>query len=115
MIAVECDRNMIVCLLRNWRPNRLLPKGYRLSRDRPLLIAKQNGVCPLCAEPLANDGNATHIDHERTVQEFAEKVLNRVLTFDEAYSQLWHDSNLRATHRGCNYARNNLAAPLLNP
>jgi hypothetical protein len=106
MIMVECDKNMIVCLLRNWRPNRLLPKGYRLSRDRPMLIANQNGKCPLCAEPLTNDGKATHIDHEITVKVFADKVLNGELTFDDAYRQLWDGSNLRATHRGCNYARN---------
>jgi hypothetical protein len=113
MIMVECDKNMIVHLLRNWRPNRLLPNGYRLSRDRPRLIAKQDGICPLCAGahgPLTNDGRATHIGHEVTVQVSANKIFTGELTFDDAYGQLWDGSNLRATHHRCNYARKNLDA-----
>lgn len=108
-MMIDCDKNMIVHLLRNWRPNRLLPQGVRLATLRPRLIAKQEGVCPLCREPsklLANDGKDTHIDHDATVNELADRVLQGQLTFDEAYRQLWDDSNLRAVHRGCNYNRN---------
>ena len=107
-MMIDCDENMIVHLLRNWRPNRLRPRGFRLARDRPRLIAVQDGVCPLCSGsrgPLTNDGEATHIDHVETVKAFADKVLRGELAFDDAYRQLWDDSNLRATHRGCNYAR----------
>lgn len=66
----------------------------------------QNGVCPLCPELLVNDGKVTHIDHIVTVEAFADKVTQGELTFDEAYRQLWEDSNLRAAHRRCNYDRN---------
>lgn len=65
----------------------------------------QNGICPLCPKPLVNDGNVAHIDHLVTVKAFSDKVLQGELTFDEAYRQLWEDSNLRAVHRGCNYER----------
>jgi len=103
---IDCDKNMIVHLLRNWRPNRLRPRGFRLAHDRPRLIAIQSGTCPLCSEPLINDGKDTHIDHVVTVKVFADRVFRGELTFDEAYRQLWEDSNLRAAHRKCNYARN---------
>jgi hypothetical protein len=66
----------------------------------------QNGACPLCPESLVNEGKITHIDHVLTVKAFADKVLQGELTFDEAYRQLWNDSNLRAVHRRCNYHRN---------
>ena len=110
-MMIECDRNMIVHLLRNWRPNRLRPQGFRLANERPRLIAKQNGICPVpsppCPKsPLVNDGKVTHIDHVETVNAFLDKVLQGELTFDEAYLQLWDDSNLRAVHHGCNYDRN---------
>ncbi len=108
-MMIECDRNMIVHLLRNWRPNRLRPQGFRLAKERPRLITKQKRVCPLCKKkkkPLVNDGKVTHIDHVVTVKALAEKVLQRELTFDEAYRQMWKDSNLRAVHHGCNYDRN---------
>lgn len=106
VISIECDKNMVVHLLRNWRPHRLQAKGFRLEHQRPRLIALRNGVCPCCPEPLVDDGKVTHVDHHQTVQQFAERVLKRELTFDEAYRQLWDDSNLRAVHRKCNYARN---------
>src|SRR5258708_27290558 len=102
-MMIECDKNMIVALLRNWRPNRLRPQGFRLSRDRPRLIAMQEGICPLCPEGLTDDGKSTHIDHIVTVKVFADKVFHGELTFDDAYRQLWDNSNLRAAHRGCNY------------
>ncbi|MGH9548805.1 MAG: hypothetical protein ACRD3W_05485 [Terriglobales bacterium] len=54
---------------------------------------------------LVNDGRVTHIDHIVTVKEFADKVFKGDLTFDEAYEQLWNDSNIRAVHRKCNYNR----------
>jgi 5-methylcytosine-specific restriction endonuclease McrA len=108
MMMVECDRNMIVHLLRNWRPNRLRPQGFRLAHERPRLIAMQNGVCPLCRKPLTDDSKATHIDHLVTINTFADRVLSDELTFDDAYRRVWDDSNIRATHRGCNYARKNL-------
>jgi hypothetical protein len=104
-MMIDCDKNMIVHLLRNWRPNRLRPKGVRLADLRPRLIAAQKGACPLCPEELADDCQRTHIDHKVTVKEFAGKVFSGELTFDDAYLQVWEDSNLRATHRGCNYAR----------
>jgi hypothetical protein len=66
----------------------------------------RSGVCPHCPEPLTNDGKVTHIDHIVTVKAFTDKVLQGELTFDEAYRQLWDDSNLRAVHRRCNYDRN---------
>ena len=105
-MMIDCDKNMIVHLLRNWRPNRLRPQGFRLANERPRLITIQSGVCPLCPQPLASEGRSTHIDHVVTVKVFAERVLRGKLTFDEAYCQLWADSNLRAVHRGCNYDRN---------
>ena len=104
----DCDKNMIVHLLRNWRPNRLRPQGFRLAHLRPRLIARQNGVCPLCppGRPLlTNNGADTHIDHAKTVKVFADEVLRGELTFDEAYCRLWEDSNLRAVCRGCNLNR----------
>jgi hypothetical protein len=104
-MMIDCDANMIVHLLRNWRPNRLRPQGVRLSRERPRLIAMQDGICPLCSGALANDGKATHVDHIVTVKALAEQVLRGELTFDEAFAQLWEDSNIRAIHRGCNYDR----------
>jgi 5-methylcytosine-specific restriction endonuclease McrA len=105
-MLIDCDKNMIVHLLRNWRPHRLQPKGFRLAHARPRLIAIRDGVCPLCPEPLVNDGRITHVDHVVTVKAFAAKVFAGELTFDEAYRQLWDDSNLRAVHRKCNYGRN---------
>jgi hypothetical protein len=105
-MMIECDENMILHLLRNWHPNRLRSQGFRLANERPRLIAMQNDVCPVCRKPLVNDGKVTHIDHIVTVKEFTDKVLKGELTFDEAYCQLWEDSNLRAVHRGCNYNRN---------
>ena len=108
-MLIDCDKNMIVHLLRNWHPNRLRPQGVRLAKERPRLITLQNGVCPLCPErpePLVNDGKVTHIDHIVTVKEFSVKVLQGELAFDDAYRQLWEDSNLRAVHRKCNYDRN---------
>jgi 5-methylcytosine-specific restriction endonuclease McrA len=105
-MMIDCDKNMIVHLLRNWRPNRLRPQGVRLAKERPRLITIQNGICPLCPKPLVNDGKDTHIDHVTTVKEFADKVLQGKLAFDEAYCRLWGDSNLQAVHRGCNYERN---------
>lgn len=105
-MMIDCDKNMIVHLLRNWRPNRLRPKGFRLAHARPRLMEMGKGVCPLCQEPLVSDGKLTHIDHLVTVKAFAEKILNGDMTFDEAYRQLWDDSNLRAVHRKCNYGRN---------
>jgi hypothetical protein len=105
-MIIDCDKNMIVHLLRNWHPNRLRPQGFRLANERPRLIKMQNSVCPLCPKSLGNDGKVTHIDHVVTVKAFADKVLQGELTFDEAYRQLWEDSNLRAVHRGCNYDRN---------
>ena len=104
-MIIDCDKNMIVHLLRNWHPNRLRPQGFRLANERPRLITMQSGVCPLCPKSLVNDGKVTHIDHVVTVKAFADKVLQGELTFDEAYRQLWEDSNLRAVHRGCNYDR----------
>jgi hypothetical protein len=103
---VDCDKNMIVHLLRNWHPNRLRPQGFRLANERPRLMTMQNGICPRCPKSPVNDGKVTHIDHVVTVRVFADKVLQGELTFDEAYRQLWEDSNLRAVHRGCNYGRN---------
>ena len=103
---IDCDKNMIVHLLRNWHPNRLRPQGVRLANERPRFITMQNGICPLCPKPLANDGKVTHIDHVKTVREFADRVLQGELSFDEAYRQLWEDSNLRAVHHDCNYGRN---------
>jgi 5-methylcytosine-specific restriction endonuclease McrA len=105
-VLIDCDKNMIVHLLRNWHPNRLRLQGVRLATERPRLITLQNGICPLCPLPLVNDGKVTHIDHIVTVKEFAVKVLQRELTFDDAYRQLWEDSNLRAVHHRCNYDRN---------
>lgn len=109
-MMIDCDRNMIVHLLRNWRPHRLRPQGFRLAQLRPQLIGLK-GTCPICSEPLANDGKVTHIDHIVTVKAFAERVVKGELTFDEAYRQLWDDSNLRAVHRKCNYGRNVAQAP----
>jgi len=57
-------------------------------------------------QSLVNDGEVTQIDHIVTVKAFADKVLQGELTFDEAYRQLWENSNLRAVRRGCNYDRN---------
>jgi len=111
-MMIDCDKNMIVHLLRNWRPNRLRPLGFRLAKERPRLITMQNGICGLytksksCPKLLVNDGKVTHIDHVVTVKEFADKVLQEELTFYEAYRKSWEDSNLRAVHRGCNYDRN---------
>jgi hypothetical protein len=105
-MMIDCDKNMIIHLLRNWHPNRLRPQGFRLAQERPRLMRMQNGICPLCPESLVDDGKVTHIDHVVTVKVFADKVLQGDLTFDEAYCQLWQDSNLRACHRGCNYDRN---------
>jgi 5-methylcytosine-specific restriction endonuclease McrA len=104
-MMIDCDKNMVVHLLRNWRPNRLRPQGFRLANERPRLITIQNGICPLCPE-LVNDGKATQIDHVVTVIAFADKILQGELTFDEAYRRLWEDSNLRAVHSRCNYDRN---------
>jgi hypothetical protein len=75
-MMIDCDENMIVHLLRNWRPNRLRPQGFRLSKLRPGLMELQKKVCPICkAEDrenlLTDDGKATHIDHFVTVKEFA--------------------------------------------
>jgi hypothetical protein len=102
-MMIDCDKNMIVQLLRNWRPNRLRPQGFRLASERPRFITIQKTQCPACKRsPLANDGKVTEIDHIVTVKVFADEVLQGELTFDEAYRQLWEDSNLRAVHRECN-------------
>jgi hypothetical protein len=88
-MLIDCDKNMIVHLLRNWHPNRLRPQGVRLAKERPRLMTLQNSVCPLCPErpePLVNDGKVTHIDHIVTVKEFSVKVLQGELTFDDAYA-----------------------------
>jgi len=103
---IDCDKNMIVHLLRNWHSNRLRPEGVRLENLRPRLMEIQNNVCPYCPEPLVDDGKVTHIHHDVTVQVFADKVFDGEMTFDEAYRQLWEDSNLRAVHTRCNYDQN---------
>ena len=105
-MMIDCDRNMIVHLLRNWRPHRLRPQGFRLAQMRPRLMAMGDGKCAICNDPLVNDGRVTHIDHIETVKALADKVIGGDLTFDEAYNRLWDDSNLRAAHRKCNYGRN---------
>lgn len=109
MMMIECDRGMILALLRNWHPNRLQEKGVRLASLRPQLIERQKGVCvgALCNKPLINDGKATHVDHVVTVKEFLDRVLSGEMNFDDAYGQLWAESNLRAICRPCNYARKN--------
>jgi 5-methylcytosine-specific restriction endonuclease McrA len=104
-MMVDCDENMIVHLLRNWHPNRLQPQGVRLASLRPALLKRQNNICPVCQKELKNDGNDTHVDHFVTVKDFLAKVLHSELTFDDAYRQLWADSNLRAICRLCNYGR----------
>ena len=109
-MMIDCDKGMILALLRNWHPNRLKPKGFRLASLRPRLIEQQKGICvgALCYEhtkPLINDGKATHIDHIVTVREFLEKVLRGDMPFDDAYLELWDEPNIRATCRPCNYAR----------
>jgi 5-methylcytosine-specific restriction endonuclease McrA len=104
-MMIDCDRGMILALLRNWHPNRLQPRGVRLASLRPRLIERQNGVCPLCGGPLSNDGKATHIDHVMTVKGLIDRVIGGELAFDDAYRQLWADANLRAICRACNYAR----------
>lgn len=106
-MMIECDKNMIVHLLRTWRRNRLLPQGFRLKRDRPRLIERQNGRC-FCGEELKDNGKDTHVDHIETVKELADKILSGKLSFDKAYSRLWKESNLRATCCKCNYGRKNL-------
>ena len=105
-MMIDCDKNMIVALLKNWRPNRLRAEYFRLSRDRPRLLNKQNGVCAICRKELSDNGNDTHIDHIKTANEVADKVLKGKLTFDEAYSKFWEDSNIRAVCRLCNLGRN---------
>lgn len=106
-MMIDCDKSMITCLLRNWHPNRLRPRNVPLSKARPLLIEKQQGICPACLEPtLVDHGKSTHFDHVETVKEFADKVIRGELAFDEAYCRLWADSNLRAVHAKCNYGRN---------
>jgi len=105
-MLIECDRAMMKHLLRTWAKCRLRPQGVSLAHERPRLIALQGGVCPVCKGqrgPLVNDGKATHIDHAITVNIFADKVFQGELTFDQAYTQLWADSNIRAVHRDCNY------------
>src|ERR1700722_16365382 len=104
-MMIDCDKSIVAHLLRNWHPNRLRPQNAPLAKARPRLIALQNGVCPLCPEPLVDDGKATHFDHVVTVKEFTGKVFRGELTFDEAYCQLWGDSNIRAVHAKCNYDR----------
>src|SRR2546423_912667 len=110
-MMIDCDENMIVHLLKNWRRNRLRPQGFRLAKERPRLIRKQNGICPLCCAKsrpklLVNDGKLTEIDHVVAVIAFADKALQRKLKFDVAYRRLWKDSNLWAVHRRCHYGRN---------
>ena len=105
-MMIDCDKSMITHLLRNWHPNRLRPGNVPLAKARPRLIKMQNGICPVCRKPpLIDDGKATHFDHVVTVKEFADKVFRGDLTFDEAYCQLWEDSNVRAVHAKCNYDR----------
>jgi hypothetical protein len=108
-MMVDCDKSMIAHLLRNWHPNRLRPRNVPLAKARPRLIKMQNGICPICLKPppLVDHGKATHFDHVVTVKEFADKVFRSELTFDEAYCQLWGDSNIRAVHAKCNYNRRN--------
>jgi hypothetical protein len=105
-VPINFDRNMIVALLRNWRPNRLRPQPFLLAKERPRLIRMQGGNCLVCKKLLLDEGKATPIDHTVTVKEFAAKVTEGVLAFDEAYRQLWADSNLRALCRACNYNLN---------
>lgn len=104
-MLIDCDEGMVLALLRNWHPNRLQPQGVRLSVLRPKLIKNQQGVCLICHQPLEDDGKATHVDHIATVKDFLNKVLRHDLTFDDAYRQLWANSNVRAICRSCNYAR----------
>jgi len=104
-MKIDCDRPMVKYLLRCWYSNRLRPQGVRLARDQPRLLAKQNGICPLCGATLTND-EATHIDHVVSVDAFADRIMSGELTFDDAYCQLWADENLRAVCRSCNMARN---------
>ena len=109
-MMIDCDKKHDYSSARNWRPSRLRPQGFRLANERPRLITMQNGVCPLPSEscpksPLVNNGKVTQIDHIVTVKAFADKVLQGELTFDQAYRQLWEDSNLRAVHHGCHYNR----------
>ena len=105
-IDVRCDYTMVKHLLRLWANNSLRPQGVRLAKERPRLIAMQNGFCPRCNKALVNDGKQTHLDHIHPVKEFADRIMTGELTFEQAYIQLWADTNLWAVHSKCNYARN---------
>ena len=110
---IDCDPGMILALLRNWHPNRLLKgrfqHGIRLASLRPELLKKQEYCCAWedCFKKevlLVNDGERTHVDHKKSVKAFLNKVLQGEMPFDQAYGELWDISNLRALHRECNYA-----------
>src|ERR1039458_438926 len=109
-MKIECDYTMVKHLLRLWTNNRLRPQGVCLAKERPRLMKNQGGLCSQCNGVLVNDGKQTHIDHVVTVKTFAYRVMAGELTFDDAYLQLWDDSNIRAIHSKCNYARNRKAA-----
>ena len=105
MVNVTCDYAMVRHLLRMWAKSRLRTKGISLKTERPRHIARQEGVCPICSGPLENDGKKTHVDHLRTVEDFARAIMAGEISFDAAYTQLWADSNTRAVCARCNYGR----------
>jgi 5-methylcytosine-specific restriction endonuclease McrA len=108
-VKISCSYVMVKHLLRMWGNSHLRPQGVRLAKERPRLIAKQDGVCPLCGVTLKNNGEHTNVDHIVTVEAFALRVMARELTFEEAYTQLWADPNIRALCRPCNQGRRKVA------
>ena len=74
-----------------------------VGKHRKTLIEKQKGICPLCEGKLGLLDSRAHVDHIKSVKEFAE---NLALPLTKAYIHCHALENLRAVHPKCNSDRN---------
>jgi 5-methylcytosine-specific restriction endonuclease McrA len=73
-----------------------------VKKHRKVLVARQNGVCPICKDTFTDD-DRVHVDHIEPVKTFA---ANLALPLTDAYRQCHALDNLRAVHAHCNSDRN---------
>jgi hypothetical protein len=82
-------------ILRHWH-RRVGSKKHVISQ----LIVRDGKACALCLDALDGD---IHVDHIKTVKEFAEDL---TITLTDAILQCWTIENLRLTHGAkCNLRR----------
>ena len=81
-----------------------LPREFKNTKLRKIILKRQNGICPLCEKEL--QGTGTHVDHIWTTCEATDSVIDGAVDLVSAYNRLWAEENMRVVHSGCNIARN---------